>query len=333
MIPLHAIPDLPQNLRELLVQIPAGRVTTYTALAEALGHRIATRWVGHFLLHHDHAADCPCHRVVRVGGHLGRYCTGDVDQKARLLRSEGIAVHDETVDLGEFFFDRFQSDRPLEQLRRIQAELPEAVILKPLRPEPKQIGGVDVSYTFRGPITEGVAGYALVEPDGGKLIWSTTVRRRVIFPYISTFLAFRELPLLLDLLDEVRSAGRLADLVLVDGSGILHPHTAGIATHLGVVTSLPTVGVTKKLLCGDVRISGLGAGQSRPVIMDGQPRGVAIRATEGSRRPIFVSPGHRTTVAQAEAVVRRLLCGRRLPEPLYWADRLSRSAAREISGK
>ena len=52
--------------------------------------------------------------------------------------------------------------------------------------------------------------------------------------------------------------------------------------------------------------------------------GVALRPTPGSRCPIFISPGHRVNLAFCEAVVRRLLTGHRLPEPLRWADRLSR---------
>ena len=148
------------------------------------------------------------------------------------------------------------------------------------------------------------------------------------FPYITSYLAFRELPILLELVDEVRRAGRLAELVLVDGSGILHQRHAGIATHLGVVASLATIGVTKKLLCGDVELSGLGPQESRPVVFEDRVIGVALRPTAGSRRPIFISPGHRADVAFAEHVVRRMLFGRRLPEPLYWADRLSRGAGR-----
>ena len=62
---------------------------------------------------------------------------------------------------------------------------------------------------------------------------------------------------------------------------------------------------------------------------EGRRIGVAIRPTAGSRRPIFVSPGHRVNLAFSECVVRRLILGRRLPEPLYWADRLSRRAGRE----
>ena len=48
-------------------------MTTPGHLAAALGDRVAARWIGHYLLHHGHDADCPCHRVVRAGGVLGAY--------------------------------------------------------------------------------------------------------------------------------------------------------------------------------------------------------------------------------------------------------------------
>jgi deoxyribonuclease V len=188
---------------------------------------------------------------------------------------------------------------------------------------PSLAAGVDVSYA--GP-EEGVAAYALVDVATAKLVWSTTVRRRVGFPYITTYLSFRELPLLVDVLNAARQAGRMAEVVLVDGSGMLHPRRAGVACHLGVIEDLPTIGVTKKLLAGRVELSDMNPREPRPVLLNGRPAGIAIRSTAGSRRPIFVSPGHRTSLPLAETLVLRLLTGHRLPEPLYWADRLSRLA-------
>jgi deoxyribonuclease V len=112
-----------------------------------------------------------------------------------------------------------------------------------------------------------------------------------------------------------------------------------VASHLGVAASLPTVGVTKKLLCGRVDIEGMAPGESRPVVHTlskptgtEQLVGVALRPTAGSRRPIFISPGHRVDVAFSEKLVRRLLFGRRLPEPLYWADRLGKQRTAEERG-
>jgi len=316
------IPDLTRLLRELIAQVPAGWVTTCGSLADALGSPIAARWVGHFALHHEHHAGCPCHRVVRAGGILGPYIVGGERAKSRRLKDEGVEVRRGCVDLKRFEFGDFVSDRPLERLRHVQEDLLAKVSLRPRRRIPKWVGGVDVSYPCPD---EGVAAYALVETDTARHVWATTVRRRVVFPYISTYLAFRELPILLDLLQEVRAAGRLSEVLLVDGTGILHHRRTGIATHLGIVAGLPTVGVTKKLLCGQVEIADMQPEESRPVVYEDQLVGVALRTTAGSRRPIFVSPGHRLDVAYSERLVRRLLGGHRLPEPLHWADRLSRS--------
>ncbi|MFZ1935762.1 MAG: endonuclease V [Thermoguttaceae bacterium] len=345
------VPDLTHCLRQLVVQVPAGRVTTCGDLADALGNRIAAKWVGHFALHHDHDANCPCHRILRAGGVAGAYIAGPSSAKLQRLAKEGVVAKDGLVDLQRFGFRDFKSDRPLEQLRQIQETTQRQILIRPRRRMPVLVGGVDVAYPN---VDEGVAAYALVETASGRLVWSTTVRRRVVFPYISTYLSFREIPILLDLLDEVRAAGRMSEILLVDGSGILHHRRAGIASHLGVVASIPTIGVTKKLLCGSVDIEGMAAGESRPVVIrsgadipvcqdehgplgrqkclphrreEDRPIGIAIRPTAGSRRPIFVSPGHRVDLPFCEEVVRRLLTGRRLPEPLYWADRLGKKRA------
>lgn len=160
------------------------------------------------------------------------------------------------------------------------------------------------------------------------IAWSTVTQRRVEFPYISSYLAFRELPVLLDLLAQVRAAGHEPDLLLVDGGGIAHPRRMGLATMLGIAADVATVGVTKKLLSGAVDLQDLHFGEERP-IRDAQQHkvGIATLAWPRSRKPIFVSPGHRISVQQAVRLVRGQLGARRLPDPVYWADQLSRRAA------
>ncbi len=317
------IPDMDRHLRALLAQVPPGRVTTYRALAEALGNPIATRWVAQALLQHEHDAACLCHRVVPGDGQLGRSPAGDWRARARRLAAEGVEVCQAAIDVDRYGFDRFAGDRPLETLKLVQEELLAKISLRGRRRMPDLVGGVDVSYPRAD---EAVGAYTLVEMASRCLLWSATVRRRVVFPYITSYLSFRELPVHLALLEKARAAGRLADVLLVDGSGVLHQRHAGIASHLGVVAGIPTVGVTKRLLCGQVELEGLRPLESRPVVHEDRVIGVAIRPSLRSRRPIFISPGHRVSLAMAEKVVRSLLAGRRLPEPLYWADRLSRSA-------
>jgi deoxyribonuclease V len=315
------IPDLERELRSLLTQIPAGKVATCGMLAAALGSIYAARWIGSFALHHRHDDACPCHRIVRVRGELGGYVTGEREAKIALLRREGVALRDGLIDLARYGFADFTSEMPLAKLRQMQEKLVRKIALRPRKRLPKFLGGVDVAYPAA---EEAQAAYAMVETETGRLVWRHTVRQPVRFPYITTFLSFRELPALLELLEEVRAAGKMAEVLLVDGSGILHPHQAGAASHLGVAAGVPTIGVTKKLLSGQVDIEAMQPLQSRPVMFEERLVGFAIRPTSGSLRPLFVSPGHRLDLAFAEQVVRAMLLGHRLPEPIYWADRFSK---------
>jgi deoxyribonuclease V len=316
------IPDLERELRTLLGQIPAGKVATCGMLAKALGSPMAAKWVGYFALHHRHDDACNCHRIVRLNGVLGGYVDGAVTLKISRLKQDGIVIEGGVIDLTRFGFDDFVSDFPLAKLREIQEELARNISIRAKKQLPKLVGGVDVAYPSAG---DAQAAYALVETENGQLIWSHVVRGPARFPYITGFLSFRELPILLNLIDEVRAAGKMAGVLLVDGSGILHPRQAGAASHLGVAADVPTVGVTKKQLCGQVDIENMQPLDSRSVLIDDRLVGLAIRPTARSRRPIFVSPGHRVDLIFAEQVVRRLLLGRRLPEPLFWADRLSKT--------
>ena len=322
-IELPQLPDLFNDLRELLDQVPAGNVTTYGDLARGLGNVIASRWVAGCLLHDEVSADWPSHRVVRVDGSLGLYAHGDADAKADALRGEGVRVSKGKVDLDLFGVRDFQSTRPLERLRRLQDELPLRCVLTPDVTDPTTVAGLDVSYAA-GNI--GVGGYALVDAITGELLWSTTVQCEVNFPYVSSYLAFRELPVLAELLNLANEADKLADVYMIDGAGIMHPRRAGVATHLGVLADIPTIGITKKLLAGKFDDTDAQPREPREVIDGDELLGVALRPRESSKRFIWSSPGHRMDVSTASELTLRLLCGRRLPAPIYWADRLSRQA-------
>jgi deoxyribonuclease V len=323
-------PDLETELARLVSQIPSGRVTTYGTLATTLGNVVASRWTGEFLRRHTHNDACPCHRVVRVDGSLGLYVSGDTDDKERLLVAEGVIVADQRLNLQEYLFDRFVSSRPLKQLTDLQTSIQQRVLVQDNGKTPRFVGGIDVSYSKE---RKAIAGYALVDITRNELVWQTTLCAPVRFPYIPTYLAFRELPIMAGLLRKVENLGRVPDVLLVDGSGILHPRRSGIASMLGVVAGLPTVGVTKKLLCGNVDREQLLRKSWTTVRDDGLALGTAILPSTSTRRPIYVSPGHRIDVRHAAAIVKKSLGNRRLPEPIYWADRISREAARAADSR
>jgi deoxyribonuclease V len=320
---LPPLPDMVAQLQSLVDQVPAGRVTTYGALATALGDVIASRWVAHFLLHDVRSATWPSHRIVRADGNLGLYAHGDANDKATRLLAEGVAVAGGKADLATCSATINRQPQPLVALRELQASVRKQIRLQPLAQSPRWVAGLDVSYIGEH---HGVGGYALVDTTAGKLAWSTTVTCDVPFPYISSYLTFRELPVLAQLLSAAKAADRLADVYMIDGAGVLHPRRIGVAAHFGVVADVPTIGVTKTHLAGSFDDRNMRPGEPREIHDCDEPLGFAIAPRASSKKLLYVSAGHRIDRVGACEVVQRLLLGHASPEPIYWADRLSRQA-------
>jgi O-6-methylguanine DNA methyltransferase len=97
---------------ELLCQVPKGRVTTYGAIAKALGKPKSSRVVGAIMRGNPHAPKVPCHRVVKSNGTLGGYSGSDpanIRRKVERLEAEGVRVKgDRIVDFEKVFFDDFK---------------------------------------------------------------------------------------------------------------------------------------------------------------------------------------------------------------------------------
>ncbi|HDI11318.1 MAG TPA: hypothetical protein ENF77_03215 [Candidatus Acetothermia bacterium] len=314
------IPDVEATLRDLLSQIPPGRVTTYKALAEALGDPAAVRFVAGWLS--SHAEELPVHRVVHSSGAVGKGGFLGPEEMARRLREEGVRVQGLRVTpLIRYFTADFRTEKPLERLRREQEEIASRVKLRPLPPDISRVAGVDAAYLD----SEGIGICVVCDREGEPLDY-VEVRREIRFPYIPTYLSYRELPLYLPAVKEAEEKGLSADVILVDGNGILHPRRVGIATHLGVLLDQPTVGVAKKLLCGEVNTEGMAIGEWRPVVLDGETVGAAMRTARN--RTIFISPGHLADVRSAVDLVASLLKEAPLPEPLRWAHELATEARR-----
>ena len=145
----------------------------------------------------------------------------------------------------------------------------------------------------------------------------------VRFPYIPTYLTYRELPVLAELLKEDRDF----DLLMVDGNGILHPIGIGIASHIGVVMDIPTIGIAKGLLYGNLRSTGESG--MNEVFDEKQTLGYSLLSTSRIKRPIFISPGHRITPKTALGLVKEL-CNFKMPEPLRQAHMEATKERRNI---
>ncbi|RYD51357.1 MAG: MGMT family protein [Sphingobacteriales bacterium] len=115
MIPtFHRPPDLYEAVYEIVRAIPEGRLTSYGAIAAALGVRSGARMVGYAMnLSHTAHPKVPAHRVLNRNGQLtGKHHFGTPDAMQKLLEAEGIRVVDDAVpDFTARFWDPSQELR------------------------------------------------------------------------------------------------------------------------------------------------------------------------------------------------------------------------------
>lgn len=192
----------------------------------------------------------------------------------------------------------------------------------------RRIAGADTSMKWRdsrGPIHAAIAPMAWPPGDA---IAPACVTDIPDIPYVPGYLGFRESPVLIQAWEKLADK---PDLILVDGHGISHPRRCGIATHLGVLLDVPTIGCAKTILCGRVEGELDQAPGSRALLVDrGEMVGMALR-TRAKALPIYVSTGHRISLDTAIEWVLRLCDGRRLPVPIRMAHDAA-NAARRAAG-
>jgi len=275
---------LEPSLLSLVKQVPGGKVTTYGALARALGDPIAARWVGK-VLSENYRSDVPCHRVIMSDLSLGGYNKG-VDEKVKKLKEEGIDVAAGRVN--EKIFEDFVTSYPLRRYAETQLKLAQKVVLEGDL-KVGRVAGIDVSYREGG---KGVC--SIFDLSDGSLIEELTIVKRPKFPYIPTYLSFREGGFIIELVKMMSKEERKDCILLIDGNGYMHPRKCGLASHVGVVLDMPTIGVAKSRLCGK-------SGEKGEIYINQELVGFAI----GGNR--YVSPGHRVSAYGSRRFVRRLL--------------------------
>lgn len=203
----------------------------------------------------------------------------------------------------------------LEQLKLTQQQLAEQVNLTDdFNSSITLVGGTDVGFEDEGKITR-AAIVILTYPDF-HVVEYHVARLKTEFPYIPGYLSFREYPALLSAWEQVEHK---PDLLLVDGQGVAHPRRLGIASHLGLLLDMPTIGVAKKRLCGHYNPLPKVAGQVTPLTDKQQQIGWVLQS-KNNCNPLFISSGHRISQDSALKWVNLCLRGYRLPEPTRWAD-------------
>jgi deoxyribonuclease V len=203
------------------------------------------------------------------------------------------------------------------QARAIQLEGRARVIADDAFGRVGRVAGIDVGFEESGTISR--AAVAVLEVPSLTLVESAVARLPTAFPYVPGLLSFREIPAALEAL------GRLSappDLLLCDGQGYAHPRRFGLACHLGVLTGLPSIGVAKSRLIGAHGPLPDEKGAWVP-LLDGDETIGAVLRTRSGVAPVYVSVGHRVSLATAIRWVLACTTRFRLPETTRQAHRLA----------
>jgi len=199
---------------------------------------------------------------------------------------------------------------------KVQQELRARLMLEAPKMDLELIAGADVSYSKGDDVF--FSSVVVLEMPGMNIIEEATAEGKMSFPYIPGLLSFREAPILIKAFEKVKS---IPDAIIFDGQGTAHPRGVGLASHMGLVLGLPSIGCAKKNLVGNYEPVGSEVGAHTPIVFKGDVVGAALR-TKSNVKPVFVSPGHRMDIPSAVEIVMKTCRGYKLPEPTRQAHLL-----------
>ena len=209
--------------------------------------------------------------------------------------------------------DGILTPRSLEQARELQEQLAQRVRHKPLATAVRLVAGADCAYSEDDSVC--AAAVVLWDLDAQVVVEVEAVLSEVPFPYIPGLLAFREAPAILKALERLRTR---PSVLICDGHGIAHPRRFGLASQVGVLTGISTIGCAKRQLCGSFVDPDTDRGSSSPLLDRGEIIGTVLRTRRGVK-PVFISVGHLVDLSMARRVILDCTPRYRLPEPLRLA--------------
>ena len=177
----------------------------------------------------------------------------------------------------------------------------------------KNIAAGDVSYSRKNDLT--CAAFLLFTYPDLILLESVSAKGHASFPYIPNLFTFREGPILLKAFSRLKIK---PDLILIDGQGIAHPRSMGIAAHIGLILNLPSIGCAKSRLFGTHGELPREQGNAVPLVKGNRTIGMAVRTRDGVK-PLYISPGHKMDMPTSVKIILSLCRGYRSPEPLRQA--------------
>ncbi|MCB2313373.1 endonuclease V [Clostridium tagluense] len=184
----------------------------------------------------------------------------------------------------------------------------------------KVCAGIDIAYWEKNNETIGACSIVIIDFQTKKVLEKVQSVGKIEVPYIAGFLAFRELPLILEAVEKITVE---PDIFIFDGNGYLHHNNMGIAAHAGLFLNRPTIGVGKtyfKIDKVDFIMPENEVGSYTDIVVKNKVYGRAVR-TSKSVKPIFISCGNNIDLNSCYEIVMNLLSqDSRIPIPTRLAD-------------
>jgi deoxyribonuclease V len=201
---------------------------------------------------------------------------------------------------------------------RLQEMFASKIVQKSERKILEKSCGIDVSY--KGPWA--FASAVIMDSTNFEIIEIAKSVTHIEFPYIPGLFILREAR---PILHTMRLLKCDFDVLLLDGHGILHPRKCGLASFVGVLTNRPTIGIAKKLLCGQID-------KDNFIHIDRKICGYMQKSL--SKKPIYISIGNKISLKDSVNFVRKVTReSYNIPEPLRLSDIFSKNNCKSFFNK
>lgn len=202
----------------------------------------------------------------------------------------------------------------LSEYKKEQLGMAKKVVVSKLEKKPEIIAGIDKAF-----ISDKIVVGVVACDKNFKEVDSAFSVKKLEFPYVAGYLGYREGPAMLEAFSLLKNK---PDLLIVEGNGILHPRKFGLACYVGLGADVPTIGIAKSLLAGEVK--------EGKVVMDDEVIGKEFLSKKGAK-PLYISIGNKITLGEAVKIVEKsIVPPHKLPEPLHLAHRFAKKTANKF---
>lgn len=195
----------------------------------------------------------------------------------------------------------------MQSLAKIQSNLSREIITQDSFEKIQKVAGVDVSFE-----KDNIATVAAVVIDfkTNEMLEGKTLKVEMLFPYITGFLGLREADAMISVLKTLKNN---YDVLMVNGHGIMHPRSFGLASHVGMLMDQPAIGVAKRLSHGKYKFNV--ENMTKYVLLNNETVGAYIKGK-------YISIGHKISLKTAIEVVLKTSIFK-MPEPIRKAHILA----------